>query len=317
MNVRSLVEIKHADASVLGVLPILSERYECRRWPYIATLPISILITLWVMMKKGIYKVCGIVGDPNKTTNHFLFDGLGEKLRLIKEGARSWKALDIIYNHRFGESQGVEGWLEDFWIGMMNAQSVRNRFKLIKMELKRALLTFAKEPEIRMMSLACGSAQAVIDVVAELKDAGIRVSVLLVDIDADALEHAKRLAQERGVLDRIQTEKLNVFKMERLARDFKPHLVEMLGLLDYLPKEKAVWLISRIRECLLPDGIFLTCNVHPNIEMYFLKWVINWSMIYRSRAELSSIIADSDFANFRLVYEPLNIHGIVIASKSY
>ena len=293
--------------------------YERNRWLYILTMPISLLMTLWVMIKQLVSRVvCRLVGGKlnKKATNSIFFDHFAEKLRLIKEGSASWKALDVIYNHKFGKNRTVVGWLEDFWIGMMNAQSVRNRFKLIKIKLKETLLKFRREPEVRMISIACGSAQAVIEVISELKKEGVIVRVFLVDMSREALAHAENLAVKHGIADQIETRRLNVIKTAIPISDFKPHVVEMLGLLDYLDRKTAVKFIGDILNQMPREGIFLTCNIRHNLEMFFLWWVINWPMIYRSPKELQSIITEAGFSEVEIVYEPLNIHGIVIAKKS-
>ena len=33
----------------------------------------------------------------------------------------------------------------------------------------------------------------------------------------------------------------------------------------------------------------------PNIEMYFVKWVVEWPLIYRNHADLEYIIKQSGF----------------------
>ena len=90
----------------------------------------------------------------------------------------------------------------------------------------------------------------------------------------------------------------------------------MLGLLDYLPQKKAIKLSQKIRESLGSKGIFLTCNIRRNLERHFLRWVIDWPMIYRSPVEMAEVVAEAGFIDYRLIYEPLRIHGLVVASKS-
>ena len=291
--------------------PIKLATFEKRRWPYILTLPISWLLTLYVMAKKGIYKLFGISGP---SINTFWFDGLGSSNRKIKEGAASWKALDIIYNYRFGES--LLNIVDDFWIGMMNAQAVRNRFKLVKQELRRAILKFSNYEEVRLISLACGSAQAVIELIAELKLKRIIVRVILIDIDQSALDHAKDLGRQHGVSDQIEMVKASVSQVIKVSRNFRPQIIEMLGLLDYIPQEKAIRLAAKIRESLDSNGVFLTGNIASNPERHFLDWVINWQMIYREPADLVEIANRAGFSDYRLIYEPLKIHGVVVAQKA-
>ena len=299
-----------------GVVTITQQaktaKFEKRRWPYILTMPISWLLTIWVMTKKTVYRW---LGKPEPSTNTAWFDGLGPSCRRVKEGHASWRALDEIYNHQFGQG-GFGGLIDDFWGGMLNCQSVRNRLKLVKQEVERAIMRFSNHKEVRLLSLAAGSAQGIIEVMAKLKSKGIRVRALLLDIDQSALDYAKKLADQYGVGDQIETVKTSVAFASRVSKDFQPQIIEMLGLLDYIPRDKAVRLIRTIRESLPDKGVFLTCNIAPNIEMHFARWVINWSMIYRTPAELAEVVTEAGFDDCRLVYEPLKVHGLAIAQKN-
>jgi hypothetical protein len=304
----SLLESEE-DGSTSRVEKLSRSAYERRRWPYLLAQPIYWLIILWVIAKKKIYQLVGRKTSP--FINTLWMDGLGPVMRQVKEGAASWKALDLIYNYRFGTS----GLIDDFWLGMINGQAVRNRLKLAKQEIRRAIRTFSSEAEVRIVSLACGSAEGVLEEIARFKEKGIIVRALLVDMDQTALEYAERLARQLEVADQVETIKANVFKVSRLAADFHPHVIEMLGLLDYLPQDRAIWLADRIKSVLLPGGLFLTCNIRPNVEQFFLKWVINWPMIYRTSQELAEVASQAGFEDFRLIYEPLRVHGLVIARK--
>lgn len=312
-----IATVPEAPVSMIGTVavaqPVQAVRFEKRRWPYIATMPISWILTLWTMAKKGFRR---LRGKPDPDINTFWFDGLGLSCREIKDGSASWRALDIIYNHKFGQWNGSHGFVDDFWIGMMNAQAVRNRLKLVKQEIRRAILQFSNHKEVRILSLAAGSAQGVIEVMAELKTRGVCVRALLLDIDQTALDYAEKLACVHGVFDQIETVKTSVAQVARVSKDFKPQIIEMLGLLDYIPKDKAIRLVGKIRESLEEKGIFLTCNIRHNPERHFLKWVINWSMIYRTPAELAEIVSEAGFSDCRIVYEPLKIHGLVIVQKT-
>ncbi len=320
LNTSVISEVEVAiipEVSKVEILPVSAKNqpiklpvFEKKRWLYVLTLPISWLLTLYVMVKKGI---CKFFHVPGLFTNTLWFDGLGSSNREIKDGAASWKALNIIYNHRFNES--ILNIVDDFWIGMINAQAVRNRYKLVKQEVRRAILQFNDYKEVRLVSLACGSAQAVIEIMAEFKDEGILVRTILVDIDQNALDYASNLAEQNGVTGQIITIKASVSEIDSIASDFKPQVIEMLGLLDYIPREKAIKLARKIYESLEIKGIFLTCNIAPNIERYFLTWVIDWPMIYRKPSDLVEIIHKAGFSDFRIIYEPLKVHGLVVATK--
>lgn len=286
--------------------------FETSRLLHTIAMPIFWLLIVWVAMKKNVRRK---LGKSEPETNTFWFDGIGPGCREVKEGAASWKALEVIYNRPSGQVRNVGGFVDDFWNDSVNSKAIRNRLKLVKKEIKSAILQFSGQEEVRILSLAAGSAQAVIEVMSELP-AEVRVKALLVDIDPTALKYAKKLAEKYGVVDQIETIEASVAQVRRISRDFKPNVIEMLGLLDYIPQQKAIRLVEKIRESLDPHGIFLTCNIAPNREMHFLKYVINWEMIYRSPVDLEEVIAGAGFDDYRLVYEPLKLHGIAVARRT-
>lgn len=287
-------------------------KFETSRWVYTLAMPFLWILVAWVATKKAILSE---IDKPEPHTNTFWFDGLGSGCREVKEGAASWKALEVIYNRPFGKDKTVGGLVDDFWNGSINSKAIRNRLKLAKKEVRSAILQFSGQEEVRILSLAAGSAQAVIEVISELP-VEVRVKALLVDIDPTALSYAKKLAKMYGVADQIETLETSVVQVRRISRDFRPHVIEMLGLLDYVRQDNAIRLVGQIRKSLEPHGVFLTCNISPNREMHFLKYVINWEMIYRSPIVLEEVIAGAGFNDYRLVYEPLKLHGIAVARRT-
>jgi SAM-dependent methyltransferase len=293
---------------------IRNNAFERRRFPYIILIPAMWLLIGYVLAKKAL---CRIFFGSKPKINSLLFDGLGPYSRKVKDGAASWRALDIIYNHPFERTNTLGSIIDEFWWFSQNCQSVRNRFKLVKQEVRKAILHFGENgQEVRIVSLACGSAQAILEVISELKESEVKVKALLIDIEQEALNYAEKLAEQNGVGNRVQTIRANACQTAKIIRGFSPHIVEMLGLLDYLPRENAIRLISSVNKSLAPEGVFLTCNIRRNPEQYFVRWVIDWKMIYRSPAELAEVIEKSGFDAYRIVYEPLRMHGVVIAEKA-
>ena len=137
------------------------------------------------------------------------------------------------------------------------------------------------------------------------------------DLDPTAIEHSINLAKEFNVLGQINFVNKSAHEIEDAVGNFNPNIIEMVGFLEYRPKEKAIKLINKIYNILEPGGVFLTSNLRNNIERPFLYYAIDWLMVYRSPEEFAEILKEGGFAqeNFELIYEPLKIHGIAVCKK--
>ena len=294
-------------------LKVRCDVYENCAWPYVMSLPFMWFITISVMIKKGIYKLLGL-GAPK--INSIFFDGLGLESRKVKEYATTWRAMEIVYNHPYPNKFTLGGLLDDFYWYGLNCQGLRNRLKLIKDELRKAILAVENGEEIKLISIACGSAESVLEVMAEFKAKNKTIKALLVDIDEEALERARKVAEYYGLENQIEVRRGSTYDIIEISKGFKPQIIEMMGFLDYIKDEDAISLIGKIRESLEPNGYLITCNICPNIEQHFLKWVINWPMVYRSPEKFDTVASKAGFKDYRLIYEPLKIHGLLVAKKT-
>jgi len=273
---------------------------------YILFVPLFLIIALWVYIKKKFIH--------NPKTNFYFFDGVSKNCREIKENAAGWKALDIVYNYRKGD----ENLFADFWHDLRSSQGTRNRIRLIKFLLLKNIKEISKNnKEVRLISIASGSAQGVIEVIDEAKRKGIIVKAVLIDLDLTAIENSKKLAQEMKVKDQVIFINKTASFVNEIGREFKPHLIEVVGFLEYRPFNKAVELISSICQILENGGVLLTSQIAPNLESFFLKEVINWLMIYRKPKEIVKLLSLAGFnsKNCSFYWEPLKIHYIVECKK--
>lgn len=292
---------------------VKQSEFENNPLPYLFSSPFMYLLTGYVFLKKMIYKGLGL-GKPK--INTFFFDGLGKNSRKVKEYAASWKALDIVYNHPFPYNKDIGTLLDEFYWNSLNCQSLRNRRKLIKDKLRDLIIERSRGGVVvRVLSLACGSGEVIIELLAELKKSGVVVKTLLIDIDEEAVRKAKELAEKYEVSEWVEGERGDVRKMEDIAKRFSPDIIEMMGFIDYLNQEEAISITTLARSSLKEGGSFLTCNISPNIEMNFLTWVIDWPMVYRKPEQLSDVFEKAGFKEISLFYEPLKIHGIIIGKK--
>jgi hypothetical protein len=260
------------------------------------------------------------MGRNRDHISSFAVDRLSRFNHQAKYGAAGWRSLDLFYNYHEKVNPQLnddfEGWLTRHWIGKFeNRQAVTNRLKISIDTLAVAIESFAAEKEIRLLSIASGSAQAVVE--AMKRHPQLNIKAALIDADISAISEAKNLVGAASFDDRFSFIHDTTNILEKVASDFKPHIIEMVGFLDYRPRTQAIALIDRIRRHLPEGGVFITCNIRKNREKIFLDWVLLWPMIYRTEEEFADLLVHGGFPteNIRLVYEPFKIHGIAVCTK--
>jgi len=309
----------------------INGEHEVRSWGYIFILWASSFIAmitnfsqaLWIKVfkqrKDSLVKILWTMGRSSNHVSSLFFDRFSQYTHACKTGAAGWRSLDIFYNYhekiKPELKDNLEGFLARFWIGKMeNRQAVTNRKKLVVDLLVKSFHRFINEPEIRLVSVASGSAQAVIEA---MKHSQVPVFATLIDIDNEAIAVAKREAEEAGFGDRFNFIQGSTSVLDDLCAEIQPHIIEMVGFLDYRPKKKAIKLVNKIYKCLNPGGMLLTCNIRKNREKIFLDWILLWPMYYRSQKQFANILLSGGFApkKTNIIYEPFKIHGVSVCQK--
>lgn len=311
--------------------PTEVERME-KHWAiYVATWFFMIIVSLWVMIKDLRYwwnlkdkyedakeraEDSGQPMDP-KEEAHFrerfllgpehgtsLFDGAHHLGYTVRNGVTTSAALDAIYSVneiiKKADTRG-EKWVK-FWLNQPDGQAVRNRLKLTYLQIHNELcrLHAMGHREIKFLVLACGSAQASIEAVADflygrddlvdwnqnfIPHDGVKVNLVLVDLNEPSLRRAARLAEKRRVSHTVHivAENLNDFVLNE--QDSSWDLIEMVGFLDYRKVESVVRICGQIRRLLKHDGLFVGAHICPNPWQFVVRWVINWPLLRRRTPE--------------------------------
>lgn len=294
-----------------------TQAYETNRLGYyVAFWLIMAPLILWVAIKKRF--------DPKRRlqTNSVFFDGLSRRiLGGIRKGAGTFSALDLIYNYYIHRAtmqlEGAERIFSDFWLGMRNAQAVRNRKRVVVARLAELIAQSyrLRGGPVRIASIASGSAQAVMEAV---KYAGVPARLLLIDHDEAALTHSRKLYHLLAMADMgvaLETLERKAFICRDALREFNPHIVEMVGLLDYFDDDAAIKLMKRLATGMESGTYFIVANVVPNLERWFLRWVIDWEMVYRKGKHFCQVVAKSGFTNQEVLVEPLGLHTVLVCWK--
>lgn len=299
--------------------------YQSRTWTFWVMYPSMMIVASWAALKAIFYIKIGKAQQvKDKTlprTPSLFWSGLSSACRRIKESAPSAHALDITYNYVEGVAptlRGIDRLVSDFWLSgvMLNASAIRNRLLMAKREIYRAIRDAHSRSgrTVRLLSIASGTAQGVIEVLSRCKSDGIPVEATFLDLDETALRASLELATKHGVLPMVKTVHASVTEMPRKFEQRYFDIVEMIGFLDYRPHAKAVTLVQKIKYLLVPGGIFLCCNICPNPERFFLDHVVLWRMDYKTPRQLGMIMQEAGFNQTRIYVEPLRVHAISISS---
>ena len=172
--------------TVKGELPVyvfdpdeFGGEYDRRNLFYVGGIWVTSMFAMGTNLVQALYRKASngggsfnkILWDMGRDRNHissFAFDRLSKFNRQAKYGAAGWRSLDLFYNyHEKIKPQlkgNFEGWITRHWIGKFeNRQAVTNRFKVVIDLLVAALSEFPAEKEIRLLSIASGAAQEVIE----------------------------------------------------------------------------------------------------------------------------------------------------------
>lgn len=285
--------------------------YEKVNWfYYFFVLPIALLLAFWVALKKLIF-------GKNLKINTFWFDGVSKVCREVKENAAGWRALDIIYNYIPGQNKTFEGKVTDFWNNLKNIKALRNRLRLVQQILTDSIERLLNlEKEVRLISVASGSAQGIINVMKKFKEQPIKA--IFLDLDPTALEQSKKLALAANVINKINFVNKSAKELEQVAQGFNPNLIEVVGFIEYRPQNRLINLIQRIYRLLTINGILIISSVSPSIEKPIAHFISNWPMIYRNENQFIEALIEGGFKpeNIQLIYEPLKIQKIAICKKN-
>lgn len=334
------------------------EMVEYSRWLYIILWPLMMLYACWAVPKVWSYRLYLfllhrplIIEEPSEDEQSknkaawkgygkrwllgpqnalLLFDGIHWLGKMVRNGVTTSEALDginavpVLYLR--GKLNSFGGRLVRFWLNQPDGQSVRNRLRITYKEILKELCRLWESRQsgqkIRVLSLACGSAQATVEALAVFlaaySDAKGNIELHLVDLSGSSLMRAVHLAKERGVQSHVFIHIKDVKSFVKEQADNSWYIVEMVGFLDYRPWKSAVDICREIRRIIPVGGLFVSAHIGPNPWSFVVRWVINWPLLIRRPVEkYRQILLQAGFADreIQMNIEPHRIHPVGVCRK--
>lgn len=232
--------------------------------------------------------------------------------------AGDFKIIDNIYQNN-PSTLGFDRLFDNYFQMSAISVAVRNR----KEDIKRFVINAAQNnPKklIRVMDLACGPSRDVQELLHGSKDVSGRLEFHCYDADPNALEYAKEMVKLATSVHFYQMNVLRIALKKDIQNQFDStfDIIYSTGLFDYLNEQVSVRLISNLKKILSPGGLLFVSDVRDkfsNPSAYFMEWVGDWNLIYRSDDEFRSIFTQSGFKERDLSYgyEQQGIMQYVIA----
>ncbi len=191
-----------------------------------------------------------------------------------------YEIIDRIYT-RYESSEPVAARWDRFFQAQPAPQAVRNRkayFKALLVEKAR------RRGRLKVLDLASGPARDLEEFFAENPELSDRVAVDCIDLDANAIAHAKDLLGESA--RNVRFEQANVFKYR--SRE-KYDLVWSAGLFDYFDDRTFVAMISKFARNVAPDGELNLGNFHPRNPSRSLMTMQDWILNHRTEEDLEAL----------------------------
>jgi extracellular factor (EF) 3-hydroxypalmitic acid methyl ester biosynthesis protein len=221
--------------------------------------------------------------------------------------------MRMVYLNEYKGNTTFEKLMHKFPLEQPGAQSVRNRKKIIVEFLNQIKNTdhISSNQRIKILSLACGPAIEIEDILASPTDAE-KYHITLLDQDSTALREAADLicgiekkSNVKVKVDYLTSSVRLMIANKKLKRKIGTHhFIYSLGLFDYLTQRVARAVLESLYQLLKPGGTMIIGNFHiSNQSKCFLDYWLDWSLIHRTENEFLGLIKDLPSVKASIFFE--------------
>jgi len=162
-------------------------------------------------------------------------------------------------------------------------------------------------PEGACSVFGAGPGQIILDALAQARR---EAHATLVDLSADAFEYGMSLARQRGLDSRVRYIQADVRDLPSYL-DRPPHVVKMMGILEYLTDEQILQIAGATPHHARFDRHRLQLAVHGHGTDRFFRRVFGLHMTYRSPEHVHASWPRPGSDNSRSIRNPWVFHVIV------
>lgn len=210
-----------------------------------------------------------------------------------------FQVIDRIYSNN-PVTAGYDRLFDNYFLTSAISVAVRNRKNDFKNELK-AFIDSRPGERLRVMSLACGPAREILELLEENPAVARRVHFDCYDMEPAALEHAARMLHKWPNVSFVRANAIRMASCRDISRYLPKHydFIYSTGLFDYLDFRVSVRLVAGLRSRLNEQGALFISDVrerYANPSVCYMEWAGGWDLLYRSDDEFQDIFKQAGFS---------------------
>jgi len=223
------------------------------------------------------------------------------------DGPGSWMSMLAHYD---GKSKN---WMDKF-VNRANAfpMALRNRQQLVVTILKQLIRSFGDKQYVNLTAVGSGSGNNILKAIIESEVPVSSVKAQLFDLNEEGLAYGRHKSKELGLADSVEYLYSCATELDDKIKQ-APHVVKMIGLVEYLSDEAMEKLFSSVAKFRDPSSTILISSIEQKhgIER-FLNKSLNFYLNYRSPEKLKAVLKKYGYKRFDVFPEPSGVFNVLV-----
>ncbi len=222
--------------------------------------------------------------------------------------AGGWKSMVLSYSEE-KPPQIADRFLTK--LGTMPA-ALRNRRKVVT-ELLARMIREREGQATNVVCLGAGPGMAILPAMEQAAHPDCHA--WMIDLNPDSFDFGRELAADKGLADRVRFIEGDVTHYRDLV-DATPHIVKMIGIIEYLPDETVLDIIDAIGAVMPPGGRLVANSLtYRHGTDRFFRRVFDLHMIHRPADRVREMLATGGLETVETLTEPLGVYDILLCQK--
>jgi hypothetical protein len=221
-----------------------------------------------------------------------------------------WRSMEIIYRNAPPVDWFDRQALRENPISM----AARNRRRIVTGILSRLIAERAAVSDVVIVGVGAGPGRHVQSAIVESGIDPTRVRACLIDRDDKAFDYGRRLALRLGISRQVEFLQGDARAIGAVLPGVAPHIVKLVGLVEYLSDEELLGLLRALRGVMVADGRLVT---HGLVDRHgtgrFLARVFHLKHKQRTAARMTALLTRAGFQIADCVQEPAGVYPIITA----